>query len=194
MKSKSRTKKDSREKQIKKKDIIIKIGKEHGALIFYSIIIFLSYIFSLITIKAFEGNISEILQFWTILTAFIILFIGFYKERKKEKRVKKILVNQIERLLYYIFQNSESIEHLDPFVRKEIQAKIFNLSMHREELFKIFCYLDVPHSELSIYVKEKMYKVGVLGIREINSLGREIHITEKKDKIDDIIKELKKLI
>lgn len=136
-------------------------------------------------------NIVFIIQFWTIITVYIVLAVQFKREKEKSQKEKGIAISQIEYLLYYIFDNIEkqSLSELQIETKKIIR----NLrSFYSDILSKIHCYFT-ELSNITIFLDNNTYLVNPVDIKRLER-GTSINITNNKKEIDFIIDSLRDLI
>lgn len=132
-------------------------------------------------------NFVVIIQFWTVLTVYNVLVIQFNKEKNKRIKGLELTINKIALLLDYIYKNRES---KGGGVADTICSHIFNLkNWNTDALMKLSCEIYNPLCS-NIHIMGK-YDVGVDGIKKLISTGNGKDITDNKDEIDKIIKELK---
>ena len=158
----------------------------------YPIIVILG-VLGTITILFFGNKIPNlilIIQLWTILTAYIILFIQFKREKRKFQKVINITITQIEDLLYYMHVNDDELIKLQDETRHKLDIlRIY----YRESLSKINCHFTSNLTELFILTEKYTYYINPV---RINKMERDIstNITKDKKEIDRIIIELRALV
>jgi len=71
-------------------------------------------------------NLVLIIQFWPIITVYIVLAMQFKREKERSLKKKGIAITQIEYLLYYIFENLDKKTRITE-LQKETKKIIGNL-------------------------------------------------------------------
>ena len=158
----------------------------------YPIIIVLGVI-GTISILLFGDNIPHlilIIQLWAILTAYIILFIQFKREKKKVQKITNKSISLIEDLLYYMYENDDRLIEL----QKETKHKLSILrTYYNENLSSIDCFFTSNLGELFILTEKFTYYINPVRISK-KQKGESINITKDKKEIDRIINELRALV
>jgi len=178
---------------------IYEIIKKHWilSLVF---IIGIGFTILIIIFQEFIAIIAEIIQFWLILTAFIILYAQFYYERKKEKNRKnqdlKVLRNRIEEIIEFINDNRGilSIENQNATQRIKLKEKIKRYNSRLKDfgidtLMRIECQnYGIDDGSLRLFGN---YEIGPFGIRKIDSSRNKMDIIGKEAEINKLINSLK---
>lgn len=126
---------------------------------------------------------------WTVLTAYIILYYQIYREKEKERKRQSLVLTQIEDLLYYIYENYENLIEL----QNETKKKLAFLRTHYEKsLEKINCYFTYTLSELIISTAENTYYINPVEVR-IREKEKTINISNDKEKIEQLINEIREI-
>lgn len=124
---------------------------------------------------------------WTILTAYIILYYQIYREKEKERKGKSLVLTQIEDLLYYICENYENMLQL----QKETEKKLSFLRTHYEKsLESINCYFTYQLSELIINTAKGTYYINPVDVKK-REKEKIIKISADKKKIEQLINEIR---
>lgn len=134
-------------------------------------------------------NLLLIIHFWTVLTAYIILFYQLFKEKEKDKNQKNIAITQIENLVYFIY------EHLSVILtyQNQTQKRLSNLEFfYSEVLRKINCFFN-RLSNLTIYTSDFTYYINPVEITKVEK-DEYNNITGDRNEIDKLIKYLRESV
>jgi len=135
-------------------------------------------------------NLILIIQLWAILTAYIILFIQFKKEKNKVTKITNKSISLIEDLLYYMCENNDRLLEL----QNETSHKLSILrTYYNENLSRINCFFTSNLGELFILTEKSTYYINPVRISK-KQKGESINITSNKKEIDRIISELRALV
>ena len=126
---------------------------------------------------------------WTILTAYIMLYYQIYREKEKERKRQSLVLTQIEDLLYYIYENYENMIEL----QNETKKKLSFLRTHYEKsLENINCYFTYQLSELIINTAKSTYYINPVEVRK-REREEIIKISKDKKKIEQLINEIREI-
>ena len=124
------------------------------------------------------------------MTAYIILFIQFKREKRKYQKAINITISQIEDLLYYMYVNDDKLIKLQDETRHKLDIlRIY----YRENLSKINCHFTSNLTELFIITEKYNYYINPVRINKIEQ-DVSTNITKDKKEIDRIINELRALV
>ncbi len=124
---------------------------------------------------------------WTILTAYIMLYYQIYREREKERKRQSLVLTQIEDLLYYIYENYEDILQLQNETKKKLS---FLRTHHEKSLENINCYFTYQLSELIINTAKSTYYINPIDVKK-REKEKIINISNDKKKIEQLINEIR---
>ena len=149
-----------------------KVPKSFDLLIF-SIIIIITYTISSFIILSFGENISSVFFFWAIITPYMLYVMNYFKEKRKNKKLNKILIHEIKKILLDIV----GLSQLSAQVIIEGKLKSIN-QRFKKELRDIFCFIDDDEFSnkitLTIYTKEGKYIANYANIIKNTSKGNNI--------------------
>ena len=135
-------------------------------------------------------NLVLIIQFWTIITVYIVLAIRFKSEKERSLKEKGIAITQIEYLLYYIFENLDKKTNITE-LQRETKRIIGNLErFYSAILTQIHCFYVEPES-ITIYFEKNLILINAVNIIKWEK-NNAINISENKEEIDLIIDNLRK--
>jgi len=158
----------------------------------YPIIIILGVIgtISILLLGDKIPNLILIIQLWAILTAYIIIFIQFKREKNKVQKITNKAISLIEDLLYYMCENDDRLIEL----QNETSHKLSILrTYYNENLSRINCFFTSNLGQLFILTEKSTYYINPVRISK-SQKGESINITSNKKEIDRIISELRALV
>ncbi len=173
-------------------------NKTWPALIVFLFVFILSALI-LTSFGTYNVFISEIIQLWTIITTYFVLYTQFFREKKGFRKRLEYVINKIEFIARLINKNRELFDKIEvnnkefEILRSLIQEEIFLLQRwNMDELIHLKC--EILSTKLGVLKVIGNYLIGYEGIGEIKKNGKIINISNNVKKINEIILELRKMI
>lgn len=157
----------------------------------FSIILMTTYSMSFFLIMSAGEKTSSVFLFWAIITPYMIYIMNYFKEQRKNKKILKLIIDELKILLLEIVGLSK--KHGQIFINSMIDS--FR-ERFRNELRNIYCFIEDNKlnnkKNITIYTKEGKYIADNSSIFKYTSEGKISYLSEEK--VNNLIKEVRKTI